>query len=52
MIQTGDPKGDGTGGESIWVELLMMNLTSIYVTMPFVFQWRIVDQIQTEVSSL
>ena len=44
MIQGGDPKGDGTGGESIWEHHLKLNRLTSYVILRvrYVMQiWRV-----------
>lgn len=52
MIQTGDPTGTGSGGESIWGEPLKMNSVMNYIILEELSQWQIPVKIPMAVSSL
>ena len=52
MIQGGDPRGNGTGGESIWGGSFPMNLIPSSTICAVRFPWQIRDPIQTAASSL
>ncbi len=52
MIQGGDPKGTGTGGESIWASRLPMNFQASCTISEARFPWLMQAPIQTAVSSL
>ena len=52
MIQGGDPTGTGMGGQSIYGDSSKMNSQKNFITFVGLFQWLMLDQIQTAVSSL
>ena len=52
MIQGGDPKGDGTGGESSWGILFKMNFQTNYSMYVVRFPWLILGLIQMAANSL
>ena len=52
MIQSGDPTGTGTGGESIWGETLIMKYVRNFCLFAVLYVWQIPEQIRMEVSFL
>ncbi len=52
MIQSGDPTGTGTGGESIWGEDFDNEVCEDFGLFAVLYVWQIPEQIRMEVSFL